>query len=87
MHLVVERRHVTLEEEGAEAHCSLGGTVRLNQVVLDWFEDMLEESDRPSFREDLYMDAFLLQDKLMISSLPDTGGISRDLVVSSNAAK
>lgn len=53
MHLVVERRHVTLEEEGAGAHCSLGGTVRLNQVVLDWFEDMLEESNRLSFREDL----------------------------------
>lgn len=30
-------------EEGAGAHCSLGGMVLMNQVVLDWFEDVLEE--------------------------------------------
>lgn len=32
-------------EEGAGAHCSLGGTVLLNQVALDWFEDILERED------------------------------------------
>ncbi|OAQ96436.1 hypothetical protein LLEC1_04046 [Akanthomyces lecanii] len=40
-------------EEGAGAHCSLGGTVLLNQVALDWFEDVLEAKNGWQPSEDL----------------------------------